>query len=350
MKDNFRFPLLQGKRTRKNAEVWFSATTDPGKDKGRVVPRIPSSFTISLSLALSLSVLFVLIRFALSSTPINSVLWEGFLFAVGSFLIVIAALERYVYRNLAHLQLLKQKEIEKLKSLEAYRREFLGEVSHELKTPIFAIQGFIHTLLDGAMNDDKVRLKFLRKAMKNSDRLSNLVEDLLVITQAESGEMEVRFSAFNIMDLAEEVLDSLEYRFKKKEKKRNVTISIIANHEEETVVIADRERIQQVLTNLIDNAVKYGKQGGRVNVELTSNAEKVYISVTDDGPGIEGQHLDKIFRRFYRVDKSRSRDKGGTGLGLAICKHLLTAHGESISVKSKVGVGTTFTFSLKKQK
>ncbi len=349
MKDSFRFPLLNSKKARKNAEVWFSATTDPATNKDSLVPRIPSSLIISISISLILGGLYLLIRISLAEEFLTKMLLEGFFFSFGCFLILISTLEWFVYRNLEHLQLHKQKEIEKLKSLEAYRREFLGEVSHELKTPIFAIQGFIHTLIDGAMDDEKVRLKFLKKAMKNSDRLSNLVEDLLVITQAESGEMEVRFSAFNILDLVEEVMDSLQYKFNKKKKLRSFSNSIITNEEEDTVVLADRERIQQVLTNLLDNAVKYGKPGGNVYVELSSNNQKVFVSVIDDGPGIEEEHLEKIFRRFYRVDKSRSRDKGGTGLGLAICKHLLTVHGESISVKSKVGVGTTFTFTLKKQ-
>ena len=232
-----------------------------------------------------------------------------------------------------------------MKDLETYRREFLGEVSHELKTPIFAIQGFIHTLIDGAMNDERVRVKFLKKAMKNADRLSNLVEDLLIITQAESGEMEMRIRKFPVYDMAKDVVDTLEYKLTKKN--RNVTCEIIPNGNEDTMVLADRERIQQVLTNLVDNAIKYGDSEGKVEIILKEDAEKIKVTVADDGPGIKKEHLDKIFRRFYRVDKSRSREKGGTGLGLAICKHLIKMHGEQLVVESEPGNGTRFTFSMK---
>jgi len=272
--------------------------------------------------------------------------WAGllFFFAVGFFIYLY--LEWVVYRKLRNLYAHTQREIRKLKDLEAYRREFLGEVSHELKTPIFAIQGFIHTLIDGAMDDEKVRKKFLKKAMKNSDRLSSLVEDLLIITQAESGEMDIKIRKFMIYDLVIDVLDSLEYKFTKK--KRNIHYRVEDNGHRKTYVLADRERIQQVLTNLIDNAIKYGNPDGEVVVQIHSKMDKVFLAVKDNGPGIEEEHLDKIFRRFYRVDKSRSRERGGTGLGLAICKHLISAHGEQINVQSTVGVGTTFTFSLKK--
>jgi two-component system phosphate regulon sensor histidine kinase PhoR len=241
--------------------------------------------------------------------------------------------------------MLNQREIKKLKDMESFRREFLGEVSHELKTPIFAVQGFIHTLMDGAIDDDKVRIKFLKKAMKNADRLSNLVQDLLIITQAESGEMELRIRKFEIYELVQEVIDSLEHKFTKK--RRQISCTIEANHHEHTRVLADRERIQQVLTNLLDNAVKYGNQDGDITIRLEAHDHKLYTSIQDNGPGIESEHLEKIFRRFYRVDKSRSRERGGTGLGLAICKHLLKMHGEQITAESEPGKGTTFAFSLK---
>lgn len=274
--------------------------------------------------------------------------WWGLLLYLGVLTGIFYAITKvWIYRKIKHLQLINQREIKKLKELEAYRREFLGEVSHELKTPIFAIQGFIHTLIDGAMDDERVRMKFLKKAMKNSDRLSNLVEDLLIITQAESGEMEIKVRTFPIHELIIDVLESLEYKFTKK--KRNITYKVLANGLEEAMVLADKERIQQVLINLVDNAIKYGNQdGGRVMIHLHEQESKILVSVEDDGPGIEPEHLDKIFRRFYRVDKSRSREKGGTGLGLSICKHLISAHGEQISVKSTLGKGTTFSFSLKK--
>lgn len=312
--------------------------------------RLPSSIYISIYLALGLSASYLLI----SSFPLFSDgewIYQAIAFFIISFIILVAALEWSVFRRLKNLQVLNEREIRKLKDMEAYRREFLGEVSHELKTPIFAIQGFIHTLIEGAVNDEKVRMKFLKKAMKNSDRLSNLVEDLLIITQAESGEMEMRIRRFHIHDLIRETVESMEYKFTKK--KRNVDCIIEANDLEDVAVLADRERIQQVLTNLIDNAVKYGAQDGEVRISLTEIRDeeeeaKIWVYVADDGPGIEPEHMDKIFRRFYRVDKSRSRDKGGTGLGLSICKHLMEAHGEKVWAESQLGAGTTFIFSLKK--
>jgi two-component system phosphate regulon sensor histidine kinase PhoR len=306
--------------------------------------KLPSSIYLSLGLAGVLSAIFLLIRWlgeSLNSLP----LLEGVLFFCMSFLVLTMSLEWLLFRRLKNQRSQNQREIKKLKDMEAYRREFLGEVSHELKTPIFAVQGFIHTLIDGAMEDERVRKKFLKKAMKNADRLSSLVEDLLIITQAESGEMELRIRKFSIHELITDVLDSLEYKFTKKQ--RNISYELISNGQEATLVLADRERIQQVLTNLIDNAVKYGDADGNIIIELGIQAHKLLVSITDNGPGIEEEHLDKIFRRFYRVDKSRSREKGGTGLGLAICKHLLKMHGEQIMVSSKLGKGTTFTFSLK---
>ena len=309
-----------------------------------MTPKIPSSIRVSLYLALALAVAYGLLHQL--SDALGGLVYELLLFFFISFISLVVVLEWIVFRRLKSLNLLNQREIKKLKDLEAYRREFLGEVSHELKTPIFAVQGFIHTLMDGAVDDERVRMKFLKKAMKNADRLSSLVEDLLIITQAESGEMELRIRAFSIYELVLDVMDSLEYKFTRK--KRNISCEIRTNGNEETMVLADRERIHQVIANLVDNAIKYGSASGLVIIELKQDAEKLHVSVHDDGPGIDEEHLDKIFRRFYRVDKSRSRDKGGTGLGLAICKHLLKMHGEQISVRSTLGQGTTFSFSLKR--
>ncbi|MDX2249124.1 MAG: HAMP domain-containing sensor histidine kinase [Bacteroidia bacterium] len=314
-----------------------------------MTPKIPSSIYVSLYLAIGLSGFYLLMRNFLE--PImGATIYEVLIFFFVSFILLVATLEWVVFRRLKNLHLVNQREIKKLKDLEAYRREFLGEVSHELKTPIFAVQGFIHTLIDGAMNDEKVRVKFLKKAMKNADRLSNLVEDLLIITQAESGEMDMKIRKFPIYELVRDVMDSLEHKFNKKG--RTISYRIISSGNEDVMVIADRERIYQVLSNLVDNAVKYGDAGGTGNGEvriiLTTSGDKMYVSVADDGPGIEAEHLEKIFRRFYRVDKSRSREKGGTGLGLAICKHLIKMHGEQLTVESEVNKGTTFRFSLKK--
>ncbi|GAB4411818.1 MAG: ATP-binding protein [Bacteroidia bacterium] len=308
-----------------------------------MIPKLPSSILVSLYVALALAVFYVVMQ-QLPFEP-EGAIYEVLLFFFASFVGLVVTLEWIVFRRLKSLNMFNQREIKKLRDLEAYRREFLGEVSHELKTPIFAVQGFIHTLIDGAMDDEKVRMKFLKKAMKNADRLSSLVEDLLIITQAESGEMELRIRRFGVLDLIQEVVDSLEYKFTKKN--RSISYRLDTAGLEGVQVLADRERIHQVLSNLIDNAIKYGHASGEVHIDLAREGEKLLISVTDNGPGIEPEHLDKIFRRFYRVDKSRSREKGGTGLGLAICKHLLKMHGEQIYVKSQVGVGTTFSFSLK---
>ncbi|RMG21956.1 MAG: sensor histidine kinase, partial [Bacteroidetes bacterium] len=303
--------------------------------------KLPSSILISLYLSVVLTLGYGLLGYAAPFAQWDTP-YHLLVFFIFSFVSLVAALEWFVFRKLKNLQILNEREIRKLKDMETYRREFLGEVSHELKTPIFAIQGFIHTLIEGAVNDERVRMKFLKKAMKNSDRLSNLVEDLLIITQAESGEMEMRIRKFGIYELVRDTLDSLEYKFTKK--KRNVAYHINANGLERAMVLADRERIQQVLTNLVDNAIKYGDQEGEVEISLEDAGEKILVHVKDRGPGIEEEHLDKIFRRFYRVDKSRSRDKGGTGLGLSICKHLMEAHGEKVWAKSEVGKGTTFSF------
>ncbi|MCI4670944.1 MAG: cell wall metabolism sensor histidine kinase WalK [Bacteroidia bacterium] len=307
-------------------------------------PKLPSSILVSLYLSMGLAILYGVLK-SINLPLDNATIYEGLIFFFLSFTALVVVLEWLVFRRLKNLHLFNQREIKKLKDLEAFRREFLGEVSHELKTPIFAVQGFIHTLIDGAMEDKRVRMKFLKKAMKNADRLSSLVQDLLIITQAESGEMEMKIRKFSIYELVCDVLDSLEHKFTKK--KRNISYQIDTKGLEEVLVLADRERIQQVLTNLIDNAIKYGAPEGEVVIALKEDNGKLLTSVKDDGPGIEQEHLDKIFRRFYRVDKSRSREKGGTGLGLAICKHLLKMHGEQITVQSKVGEGTTFTFSLK---
>lgn len=310
-------------------------------------PKLPSSILVSVYLALGLSLVYVGLQLW-QEEPGVPLISQWLMFFFASFVGIVLTLEWLVFRRLKNLHLVNQREIKKLKNLEAYRREFLGEVSHELKTPIFAIQGFIHTLMEGAVYDEKVRMKFLKKAMRNSDRLSTLVQDLLILTQAESGEMEVNIRKFFLLELVHDVVDSLDYKLTKK--KRNITCDIIADTTLEYVlVLADRERIHQVLTNLIDNAIKYGDADGRIEIQLRKNEDqgKMLISVKDNGPGIDPEHLDKIFRRFYRVDKSRSREKGGTGLGLAICKHLIKLHGENLTVDSELGAGTTFTFSLK---
>lgn len=237
-----------------------------------------------------------------------------------------------------------QKEIEKLREIETFRREFLGNVSHELKTPIFAIQGFIDTLLDGALEDKQVNRKFLEKALKHTDRLDNLVKDLLIISQLETGQLQMNMEDFRIYDLVLEVFEALEYKLTKKG--RSISLEIVHTEYENLIVHADRERIRQVLINLVDNAIKYGKLNGTIRIEILRKGKKAHVKVMNEGPGIPQEHIPRLFERFYRVDKSRSREKGGTGLGLAIVKHLIEAHKERITVESNKEKGSIFTFTL----
>ncbi len=240
----------------------------------------------------------------------------------------------------------KQKEIEELKELEKFRREFLADVSHELKTPIFAAQGFIHTLIDGAKDDEKVRDRFLKKAAKSLDGLDALVKDLLTLSQMETGAIKMNEDLVNLRAVTEDVLDRLE----KIAQDRKVTFRIKPDSLTEVWVKADAQRIEQVMTNLIENAVKYNKEGGKVIIHFNEEKKHFVVSVRDNGPGIPPEHLNRIFERFYRIEKSRSKERGGTGLGLAIVKHILNGHDTKIAVKSQLEKGTTFTFKLEKPK
>ena len=236
-------------------------------------------------------------------------------------------------------------EINILKDQENYRREFLGNVSHELKTPLFTIQGYILTLIEGALKDKKVRGKYLRRSAKGVDRLISIVKDLDLITQFESGIKTVDKTDFNIYELIENVYDLMEFESEKNNTK------LLVNYQNNTPVIvnADKERILQVLTNLIVNSIKYGKEGGYTEVKVEEyDKDKIIVRVKDNGEGIEDEHLPRLFERFYRIDKNRSRKKGGSGLGLSIVKHIIEAHQEQIFVKSKIGQGTEFSFTLQK--
>lgn len=238
----------------------------------------------------------------------------------------------------------KQKEIDELKKLELFRREFLADVSHEFKTPIFAAQGFIHTLLDGAMDDEKVRERFLVKAAKNLDSLDILVKDLLVLSQMETGDIKMNIVPMDIQLMVTNIFGRLENITQDK----NITLKVKPDDLTEVWVKADPDRMEQVMLNLIENAVKYGNEGGKVIVHFNEGKKYIEIAVRDNGPGIPHEHLNRIFERFYRVDKSRSKDIGGTGLGLAIVKHILNAHDSKIAVMSKPEKGTTFSFKLEK--
>lgn len=248
--------------------------------------------------------------------------------------------------EILHMAEQKQKEIDELKRLQVLRREFLADVSHELKTPIFAAQGFIHTLLDGAMDDENVRDKFLQKAAKSLDGLDELVQDLISISQLEKGVVKMNRKNFNIADLCQEVFEELEM----KAASRNIKLHIKRSLAGEMLVFADPNRIKQVLINLVDNSIKYGRQDGNIWVSLLENKKRLVVTVSDDGPGIAEEHQIRIFERFYRIDKSRSRESGGSGLGLAISKHILEAHRSQIELSSELNQGTTMKFRLPKAK
>ena len=237
----------------------------------------------------------------------------------------------------------KEKEIEELKERENFRREFIADVSHELKTPLFAAQGFVHTLLDGAINDKEVRKKFLKKAAKSMDALDLLVQDILTISQIESGEIKMHFENFDILALCHEVVDQLDV----KAEKQGIDLKI-QKKLKPVIVRGDYRRIYQVVINLISNAIKYTRKGGRIKVSFREIDENVEFSVEDNGRGIPETDLSRIFERFYRVDKSRSREKGGTGLGLSIVKHILEGHNSEIKVESEYKKGSKFYFELEK--
>lgn len=235
---------------------------------------------------------------------------------------------------------LKQKEIDELKKTEAFRREFIADVSHELKTPIFAAQGFVHTLLDGAIDDESVRIKFLEKAAKSLDGLDMLVQDLLTLSQIETGQIKMQFENIDLNKLTEEVFE----QFERKAAKKNITLVLDASND--VFAYADYQRITQVLTNLVSNGINYSFEGGNVKVVLEQTKKYAIVRVEDQGEGIPPEHRTRIFERFYRVDKSRSREKGGTGLGLAIVKHILDGHNTKAEVESTPGKGSTFSFKL----
>lgn len=241
----------------------------------------------------------------------------------------------------------KKLEIETLNVREQYRREFIGNVSHELKTPLFTVQGYISTLLDGAMKDKKLRKKYLERADKGVERLTYIVKDLDMITKLEVGDLSLEIESFDIVSLIKNTFDLLEIKAARKK----ISLVFDVDYVESIMVNGDKERIQQVLTNLIDNSIKYGGINGTTEVSIENLIKnKVIIRVTDNGEGIEQEHILRLFERFYRVNKSGSRKEGGSGLGLAIVKHIIEAHEERIYVESEVGVGSEFSFTIEKSK
>jgi two-component system phosphate regulon sensor histidine kinase PhoR len=239
----------------------------------------------------------------------------------------------------------KKIEIETLKVREEYRKEFMGNVSHELKTPLFTVQGYLETLLDGAINDENVALKYLERANKGVERLIYIVKDLDMITKLEVGDLSLDVATFDIVQLVQSVFELLEMKAAKKK----ITLTFDMHYKDPVMVKGDEERLQQVLTNLIVNSIKYGREKGTTEVSIEKLIKnKVIVRVTDNGEGIEKKNIPRLFERFYRVDKSGSRKEGGSGLGLAIVKHIVEAHDEKIYVESEINIGSEFSFTLEK--
>lgn len=344
--------------------------------------RNPKPIYITLFVSFVLSVVLGFTTFFIDDLKVQSALVAFCITFVISFLLVFYSLEFFIYRKikliyktihslktqkydarLSNYNLLndpitnmnkeviswardQKEQMEELKKLAEFRKEFLGNVSHELKTPIFNIQGYIHTLIDGAIEDPEVNIRFLQKAGRSADRLSDLVADLLAISQLESGELVMEFERFDINSLIKDVYEQLEV----KAKERGITLLIKEGCNKPFYVHADRYRIRQVIVNLTTNSIKYGKEYGTTTAAYYDMDENVLIEIADNGEGIDQEHLPRIFERFYRVDKSRAREggAGGTGLGLAIVKHIIEAHNQTINVRSTNGAGTTFGFTLKK--
>jgi len=237
-----------------------------------------------------------------------------------------------------------KKEIATLKSLEEYRKNYVGNISHELKTPIFSIQAYLHTLLEGGLYDDNINMDYLKRAADNTERLQNIVEDLDIITRLESGQAELDIKRFDIKELVRDIFLDL----KPIAKKKKISLMLKDGASQSFYVMADRESIRQVFTNLLVNSIKYGKEGGTTKVSFYDMESEILTEVSDNGIGIDEKHLKHVFDRFYRVDSSRSRKQGGSGLGLAIVKHIIEAHDQTINVRSTLDIGSTFGFTIKK--
>ena len=308
----------------------------------------PQAFRASLYITFTAFALDFIFKLFYNTNPVNEVTYLlTFIYFFILFLIIRLTLEIFI-RTYIKNEEERRSEINILKDQENYRREFLGNISHELKTPLFTIQGYILTLVDGgALKDKKVREKYLRRAAKGVDRIISIVKDLDLITQFESGIKTVDRSEFNIFDLVDNVFDLLEFE----SEKNNISLKLENKNNPLIYVNADQERILQVLTNLIVNSIKYGSDNGYTKVIVEDfNKEKVIVRIIDNGEGIEEEHIPRLFERFYRIDKNRSRKKGGSGLGLSIVKHIIEAHNEQIFVKSEIGAGTEFSFTLSKPK
>jgi two-component system, OmpR family, phosphate regulon sensor histidine kinase PhoR len=260
---------------------------------------------------------------------------------------LILRISKQINNDLRLLQRRKEKEVDGLHKRADFRSQFIADISHELKTPIFAAQGYVHTLLDGAVEDKEVRFKFLKKSANNLDFLDNLVKDLLELSQIETGNIVLMHDHFDMVKLVDEVIDD----FGQQASKAGISVSR-SKKEDESIVYADFMRIRQILQNLISNGIKYNKPGGKLKIKISDKGNRVRIKVADSGVGISEDDQSQIFQRFYRVDKSRTKSKkvSSSGLGLAIVKHLLESHGSAIQVKSEVGKGSVFSFYLQKDK
>jgi two-component system, OmpR family, phosphate regulon sensor histidine kinase PhoR len=240
----------------------------------------------------------------------------------------------------------KIKEIKQLQEKDDFRKEFVGNVAHELKTPVFSIQGYLLTLLEGALDDPNINREFLMRAAKATDRMTRIIEDLDAITQFETGNLNIKVEKFNLIESVKEVFHELEIEARK----QSIVLKFNKEYDKPIQVLGDKFRIHQVLINLISNSINYGKEGGKTSVRFFDMDENYLVEVSDNGPGISEEHLPRLFERFYRVDKSRARHIAGTGLGLAIVKHIIEAHEQGINVRSTVGIGSTFSFTMQKAK
>ncbi len=335
----------------------------------------------SALIALLITLVTSLVTFFISASfpPLLSILFSFLLSFVISYFIILFFIQKYIYRkikliykNIHNFKLSsnqkknildldtdaidvvekevadwtkqREEEIDTLKQMENYRREYLGNVSHELKTPIFNIQGFVHTLLEGGLYDNEINLKYLQRAAKNIERLNTIVMDLESINKLESGKLALDVQYFGLKDLVEEVIEDLEI----KAKERNISLLYKEGADQNFKVKADRESIRQVLTNLIENSIKYGNERGHTKVSFYDMDTRILVEIADNGIGIKPEHLNHVFDRFYRADKSRSRAIGGSGLGLSIVKHIMEAHKQTINVRSSPETGSTFGFTLEK--
>lgn len=323
------------------------------------------STIISISIAgFNFMILFFIFKIGLLSTLIicSSLLIFTFLIVKYSFKLFIKNRIKPIFKTIYEGEKLEQDhnsldeiekdaiELQQKKNLDIYnleqqinfRKEFLGNISHELKTPLFSIQGYVDTLIDGGLKDENINIAYLKKASKNIERLSNIISDIDMISKIESNELNLNKTFFNIEDLINDTVEDLELLADKNE------ISIIIKNVNNTKVLADKERIKEVLINLISNSIKYGIENGKTIIELYDLGNKILIRISDDGLGIKKEQLPRVFERFYRIDDNRSREQGGSGLGLAIVKHIIESHNQTVSVKSEFGIGSTFEFTLGK--